>query len=440
MASGDIGQDDLIETLENLFKMLANKKALAKKRKHDKDKDKPNEQSEEKMNMNEADLTKQKNGSGNKNLNTEKKEALLPEDRLTKEEVLKYLNSYVENFDLTKYKLEDTRLNDQSVSLHYVERNEKMSPARKTVYFDLETGKGELTQTYLGEKKGSFVDVTSVEKSFTQDDLVNYYNGIEKKKDDISAEKSASAKVNLIDSMTSYAKTLNLHEYHISSQSVTDKQALIFLKHKTKLGNVMQLSYNVEKENGKLTHLLSNKENNYANEKTVKNEFTKADLENHGFGKTIEQVQLERQKEGVDTENTSSENEIDYDEKVLESQLGKSVTKQVLNNPELLKGAIALYQLTSMRKLLSNSKDQIENLNSLLNKKDVNFEKITSVRDNLSNQMDSLQAKVSALEKNQETVQTFDKLNEGFKKDQEVSFEKNIENQFTKTIEVEHSM
>lgn len=438
MASGDIGQDDLIETLENLFKMLAKKRALAKKQKNDKDK--PKEQSKEEINVNEADLKTQKIGSGNENSNEEKKEVLLPEDRLTKEEVLKYFDPYLKNFDLKKFDLKNTIINDKFVSLHYSERGEKNSPSKHTLTFDMESGKGEFSYTYLGEKKGSFFEFTDVLKRFNKEDLVNFYNGIEKKSIDSSAEKSASTKVNLIDSMTAYAKTLKLNGYHISSQSVTDKQAIMFLKHENKLGSVMQLSYNIEKESGKLTHLLSNKENNYANEKTIKNEFTKADLVNHGYGKTIEQVEMERQKQLENTEVTSPENDIDYDKEVLESQLGKSVTRQVLNNPELLKGAVALYQLTTMRKLLSNSKDQIENLNNLLNKKDVNIKEITNVKDNLSKQMDGLQAKVSELEKNQETTKTFDKLNEGYKKDQDESFEKNMEYQPTRTVEVEHSM
>ncbi|MGE6370586.1 hypothetical protein ACQKDB_15780 [Planococcus kocurii] len=439
MASGDIGQDDLIETLENLFKMLAKKKALAKKRTNDKER-----QNVSFLGKNQEDHSSvDKIGSGKKELDAKEEKTLLPEDRLTKEEALKYLNSYTSNFDLSDYDMKETILNEQFVSLYYVQKGNDMSPTKKILSFDLETGKGEFTEQRLTEVKGSFEDELTVEKRFSQEELVSYYNGIVKNKDDISAEKSAGAKVNLIDSMKTYAETLKLNGYHISSQSVTEKQAIIFLKHESKLGNVMQLSYNIEKESGKLTHLLSNKENNYANEKTIKNEFTKADLESHGYGKTIEQIEMERQKKREQSENiedVSSENHVEYDEKVLESQLGKSVTKQVLNNPELLKGAVALYQLTSMRKLLSNAKDQIENLNKLLNKKDVNIEEITNVKDNLSKQMDILQGKVSALENNQETSKTFDKLNEGFKKDQEVSFEKNIENQFTRTIEVEHSM
>ncbi|MDJ0333281.1 hypothetical protein [Planococcus sp. S3-L1] len=438
MSSGDISQDDLIETLENLFKMLAKKRALAKKQKNDKDK--PKEQSKEETNMNEADLKTQKIGSGNENSNEEKKEVLLPEDRLTKEEVLKYFNPYLKNFDLKKFDLKNTIINDKFVSLHYSERGEKNSPSKHTLTFDMESGKGEFSYAYLGEKKGSFFEFTDVLKRFNKEDLVNFYNGIEKKSIDSSAEKSASTKVNLIDSMTAYAKILKLNEYHISSQSVTDKQAIMFLKHENKLGSVMQLSYNIEKESGKLTHLLSNKENNYANEITIRNEFTKADLENYGYGKTIEQIEMERQKQREITEDTSPEKAIEYDQSVLESQLGKSVTKQVLNNPELLKGAVALYQLTTMRKLLSNSKDQIENLNNLLNKKDVNIEEITNVKDNLSKQMDGLQVKVADLEKNQETTKTFDTLNEGYKKDQDESFEKNMEYQPTRTVEVEHSM
>ncbi len=443
MASGDIGQDELIETLENLFKMLSNKKRLSKQKKKSMDNVNSHLKTESNKDVSEKendDLSKLNNGSsGNQNLKDEKK-ILLPEDRLTKEEVLKYLHSYMKNFHLESYKLDNEFINDSVVSLHYKHATEKQTHSSYSLSFDLETGKGELNYSYLGEEKGSFVSVTDIKKRFKQDDLIKYFNGIKKTSSDISVGKSASVKVNLVDSMASYAKTLKIDGYHVSSQSITNKQALIFLKHKTNLGDVMQLSYDIEKERGKLTHSLSNKENNYANKKTVKNEFTKADLVNHGFGKTIEQIQMERQKERLDTEDTSTENEIDYDEKFLESRLGKSVTKQVLSNPELLKGAITLYQLTSMRKLLANSKDQIENLNSLLNKKDVNFEEIASVKDNLSEQMDILQIKVSELEKNQETAQTFDKLNEGYMKDQDEEFTKTRENKVGRTVEVEHSM
>lgn len=439
MASGDIGQDDLIETLENLFKTLANKRALAKKRTNDKERQNVNFLSKNR----EDHSSVEKIGSSKKELEEKEENILLPEDRLTKEEALKYLNYYKSNFDLSVYNMKETVLNEEFVTLYYVEKGEDVSPSKKTLTFNLETGKGKFTDHSYTEVKGAFQNVSTVEKRFSQEELVNYYNGIEKNKDDISVEKSAGAKVNLIDSMTSYAKTLKLNGYHISSQSVTEKKAMIFMKHESKLGNVMQLSYNIEKESGKLTHLISNKENNYANEKTIKNEFTKADLENHGYGKTIEQIELERQKQREQRENiedVSSENHVEYDEKVLESQLGKSVTKQVLNNPELLKGAVALYQLTSMRKLLSNAKDQIENLNKLLNKKDVNIEEITNVKDNLSKQMDILQGKVSALENNQETSKTFDKLNEAYKKDRDEEYEKNIENQPTRKVEFEHSM
>ena len=125
--------------------------------------------------------------------------------------------------------------------------------------------------------------------------------------------------------MTSYAQSLNLEGYHLSSKSITENKAMLFFKHKENPGDVKEVSYNLKTETGKVTHLLSNKENNYANQKTVSNEFDKAELERHGFGKTLEQIALENEKQKLNTEDTSEETEITYNQKVLDSKLGNKV-------------------------------------------------------------------------------------------------------------------
>lgn len=430
MASGDIGQDELMETLENIFKMISKKRNVSKQ----KDNEKRNLTSQMRN-------SKEKDEKVNLSLDQQDFEKdkikVLPEDRLTKDEAYKSLHSYAKSLALEDFSLKSEFLNDDVITLKFIEKGTSSYPESRTLSFDLETGLGEFEKTFTMESNGRFVPETALEKAFNEQDLRKYYFSENQKSSDILSEKNLDKKVVLVDSMSDYAKTLELQNYNFSSKSLTEKKAIFFFKHKDKLGDVMQLSYNPESEKGQLVHLLSNKENSYSNEKKVVKEFSKEDLERHGYGKNLEEFKSLKEKERLDTLDTSDSY---YEKVVYQSSLGKSVADQLLNNPEMLKNAVALYQLTSMRKLLSNSKDQIQNLNSLLNKKDVNFEKISAVKDNLSNQIDVLQAKVTELEKNQETSKTFDKLNEEYKKDRDEDYEKNIENQPTRIVEVEHSM
>lgn len=436
MSSGNVGQDDLIEILENLFKAMDKKRATARQKR----KNTPgvNSHLQKQHEQNNANSIYNELASG-ENDKKHEKELALPEDRLSKEEALTYLEAYSDHVDLDRYEFKNNFIDDKRVSLNYKEKTDNRNPSWYSLKFDLETNKGTIEHSYYGESKGSFQTVTSIQKVFSKEDLIKKYLELNPDKKIETIKKDVGEKVSLVDSMTDYAKTLNLTGYHLSSKSVTENKAMLFFKHKENLGDVKEVSYNPKTEIGKVTHLLSNKENNYANQKTVLNEFEIVDLERHGFGKTREQIELEEEKQRVDTEDTGEETEITYNQKVLDSKLGKSVTKQVLANPDLLKGAVALYQLGSMRKLLSNSKDQLENLKTLLNKKEANFEKINEIKDSLSLQIDALQEKVSDLEKNQETTKTYEKLNEGFQKDQDEQYEKPRENAPTKVVEVEHS-
>lgn len=438
MASGDIGQDELMETLENIFKMISKKRNVS----NQKDKEKRNltsqmrnsKEIDDKVNksLDQQDFEISSDADYEKD-----KIKILPEDRLTKDEAYKSLHSYAKSLALEDFSLKSEFLNDDVITLKFIEKGTSSYPESRTLSFDLETGLGEFEKTFTMESNGRFVPETALEKSFNEQDLRKHYFSENQKSSDILSEKNLDKKVVLVDSMSDYAKTLELQNYNFSSKSLTKKKAIFFFKHKDKLGDVMQLSYNPESEKGQLVHLLSNKENSYSNEKKVVKEFFKEDLERHGYGKNLEEFKSLKEKERLDTLDTSDSY---YEKVVYQSSLGKSVADQLLNNPEMLKNAVALYQLTSMRKLLSNSKDQIQNLNSLLNKNDVNFEKISAVKDSLSNQIDVLQAKVTELEKNQETSKTFDKLNEEYKKDRDEDYEKNIENQSTRIVEVEHSM
>lgn len=440
MSSGNVGQDDLIEILENLFKAMTKKRAMQKSR---------NENSKGPNGHLKADpfnsVDRARINAGldpievGKKTEEAEKIILLPEDRLSKEEAMLYLKAYSNNIDLDKFKLDSEIINEKEITMSFNDGND--SPDSVTYYlsYNLETDKGYIEHHYYGEKKGSFQTLTSVDDRFTKEKLKSYYDVLYPENVMDSQKLSVGKKINLVDSMTSYAKSLDLEGYHLSSKSITESKAMLFFKHKENPGDVKQISYDPKNERGKVTHLLSNKANDYANKKTVLNEFDKAELVHHGFGKTPEQIALENEKQRVDTEDTSEETDITYNQKVLDSNLGKSVTKHVLANPDLLKGAVALYQLSSMRKLLSNSKDQLENLNALLNKKDANFEKINEIKDGLSLQIDALQEKVTDLEENQETSKTYEKLNEGFQKDQDDQFEKSRENTPTRTVEVEHS-
>ena len=436
MSSGNVGQDELIEILENLFKAMDKKRATARQRRKSNDKDKSDSQKRQEQKTGDSintELTSSKDSSESK------KDLALPEDRLSKEEALTYLQAYTDHVDLEVYEFKNNFIDDKRVSINFKEKSKDTNASWYSLKFDLETNKGSIENSYYGERKGSFQTIDDIEKVFSKEELIQKYNELNLDKKREAIKKNVGEKVSLVDSMTNYAKNLDLKGYHLSSKSVTENKAMLFFKHKENAGDVKEISYNPKTETGKVTHLLSNKENNYANKKTVLNEFDKADLERYGFGKTPEQIALENENKRVDTEDTREETEITYNQKVLDSKLGKSITKQVLASPELLKGAVALYQLSSMKKLLSNSKDQLENLNTLLNKKDANFEKINEIKDSLSLQIDALQGKVSDLEKNQETTKTYEKLNEGFQKDQDDQYEKSRENTPTKVVEVEHS-
>lgn len=434
MSAGNVGQDEMIEILENLLKMMSNKRAIENRRKE--------KSSDLDSRLNQMDSnTKLNNEIGQLDSGSSKeKNIALPEDRLSKEEALTYLRAYTDHINLEQYEFNSNFIDDKSVSLNFKDTVKGQDASWYSIKFDLETNKGSIERSYYEERKGSFQTITDIKKLFSKEELIQKYLKLNPDKKRETIKKNVGEKVSLVDSMTAYAKTLNLTGYHLSSKSVTENKAMLFFKHKENPGDVKEVSYNPKLEIGKVTHLLSNKENNYANQKTVLEEFDKAELELHGFGKTQEQIALENERRRLDTVDTRDDKEIEYNQKVLDSKLGKSVTKQVLANPELLKGAIALYQLTSMRKLLANSKDQIENLNSLLNKKDANYEKIQAIKDGLSKQIDVLQEKVSALESNQETTQTFEKLNEGYKKDQDEEYEKSIENRPVRVVEVEHTL
>ncbi|MGH2319819.1 hypothetical protein ACRC6Q_19065 [Planococcus sp. SE5232] len=443
MSSGNVGQDDLIEILENLFKAMSKRKAMQRS-KNDNAKGANGHIKADPFNS--VDRARINAGldpmdSNEKSVAAEKN-ILLPEDRLSKEEDLIYLKAYSNNLNLEKYnlKLDSEMINEKELTLSFKGDDNGPDTIRYSLTYNLEADKGSIKNHYFGEEKGSFQTLTSVEERFSKEELKSHYENLYPDKIIDSQKDSVGKKINLVDSMTSYAQSLNLEGYHLSSKSITENKAMLFFKHKENPGDVKEVSYNLKTETGKVTHLLSNKENNYANQKTVSNEFDKAELERHGFGKTLEQIALENEKQKLNTEDTSEETEITYNQKVLDSKLGKSVTNQILANPDLLKGAVALYQLGSMRKLLSHSKDQLENLNSLLNKKDANFEKIYEIKDSLSLQIDALQEKVSDLEKNQETSKTYEKLNEGFQKDQDDQFEKSRENTPTRTVEIEHSL
>lgn len=442
MSSGNVGQDDLIEILENLFKMMSKKRTMQKNKSNNSkgvnghlkaDPFNSGERARINLGLDPIDSS-EKAAEPEKNI-------LLPEDRLSKEEALLYLKTYSNNLELEKYKLKlkSEIINEKEITLSFKGEDNGPDTISYSVTYNLETDKGSIENHYYGEEKGSFQYLTSVKERFSKEKLKNYYENLYPEKAMDSQKDSVGEKINLVDSMTSYAKSLDLEGYHLSSKSITENKAMLFFKHKENPGDVKEVSYNPKTETGKVTHLLSNKSNDYANKKTVLNEFDKTVLENYGFGKTSEQMALENKRRRIDTEDTREETEITYNQEVLESKLGKSVTKQVLANPDLLKGAVALYQLGSMRKLLSNSKDQLENLNALLNKKDANFEKINEIKDGLSLQIDALQEKVTDLEENQETSKTYEKLNEGFQKDQDNQFEKSRENTPTRTVEVEHS-
>lgn len=436
MSSGNVGQDEMIEILENLFKSLNKKRALEKRSKgaySDINSHIKADDSTLRDKDNNDDISIKNDSS------TRKKDIVLPEDRLSKEEALTYLQAYKKDIDLDKFEFKSDFINENTVALNFIEKTDNQNPSRYSINFDLETNKGSINYSYLGERKGNFETVTDVEKRFNKEELIQKYNELDHESKSDSLKQNVSEKVTLVDSMTSYAKTIDLQGYQLSSKSITDNKAVLFFKHKENPGDVKEILYNPETEKGKVTHLLSNKENNYSNQKTVINEFDKTDLERQGFGKTPEQIARENEQLKVNTEDTREETEITYNQKVLDTKLGKSVTNQVLSNPELLKGAIALYQLGSMRKLLSHSKDQLENLDKLLNKKDANFEKISEIKDGLSKQIDALQEKVSDLENNQETTKTYDKLNEGFQKERNDDYEKSKENTPTRTVEVEHS-
>lgn len=434
MSAGSVGQDEMIEILENLLKMMSSKRAIEKRRK-EKSSD-LNKRSNQKDSLEKLDSGTVLKGIGSKKENG----TVLTKDRLSKEEALTYLQAYSGDVDLNKYEFKSNFLDDKRVSLNFVEKTNNSSPERFSIAFDLEKNKGTIEHSFYGESKGSFETVTNIEKRFSKDEMIQKYAELSSNERRKSIKNNLSEKVSLVDSMTSYAETLALEGYNLSSKSIIENKAKIFFKHKERPGDVKELSYDVESGTGRVTHLVSNKANNYSNQKEVVHEFKKTDLERHGFGKTQEQIALENERRRLDTVDTRDDREIEYNQKVLDSKLGKSVTKQVLANPELLKGAIALYQLTSMRKLLANSKDQIENLNSLLNKKDANYEKIQAIKDGLSKQIDVLQEKVSALESNQETAQTFENLNEGYKKDQDEEYEKSIENRPVRVVEVDHTL
>lgn len=436
MSSGNVGQDEMIEILENLFKSLNKKRALEKRSKgaySDINSHIKADGSTLRDKDNNDDISIKKDSS------TRKKDIVLPEDRLSKEEALTYLQAYKKDIDLDKFEFKSNFINENTVALNFIEKTDNQNPSRYSINFDLETNKGSINYSYFGERKGNFETVTDVEKRFNKEELIQKYNELDHESKSDSLKQNVSEKVSLVDSMTSYAKTIDLQGYQLSSKSITDNKAVLFFKHKENPGDVKEILYNPETDKGKVTHLLSNKENNYSNQKTVINEFDKTDLERQGFGKTPEQIARENEQLKVNTEDTREETEITYNQKVLDTKLGKSVTNQVLSNPELLKGAIALYQLGSMRKLLSHSKDQLENLDKLLNKKDANFEKISEIKDGLSKQIDALQERVSDLENNQETTKTYDKLNEGFQKERNDDYEKSKENTPTRTVEVEHS-
>lgn len=434
MSAGNVGQDEMIEILENLLKMMTNKRSMEKRRK-EKSNDLNNRLNQKDSNAKLNNEIGQLDSGSSKEKNIS-----LPEDRLSKEEALTYLQAYTDHIDLEQYEFNNNFIDDKSVSLNFKDAVKGQDASWYSIKFDLETNKGSIERSYYGERKGSFQTITDIKKVFSKEELIQKYLELNPNKKRETIKKNVGEKVSLVDSMTAYAKTLNLTGYHLSSKSVTENKAMLFFKHKENPGDVKEVSYNPKLEIGKVTHLLSNKENNYANQKTVLEEFDKAALERHGFGKTQEQIALENERRRLDTVDTRDDKEIEYNQKVLDSKLGKSVTKQVFANPELLKGAIALYQLSSMRKLLANSKDQIENLNSLLNKKDANYEKIHTIKVGLSKQIDVLQEKVSALESNQETTQTFEKLNEGYKKDQDEEYEKVIENRPVRVVEVEHTL
>lgn len=436
MSSGNVGQDEMIEILENLFKSLQKKRAL-EKRSNGAYSDvnshiKTNGSTLTDKNHNDDLAIKNDSSMG-------KEDTVLPEDRLSKEEALTYLQAYTKDINLDKFEFKSNFINENTVALNFIEKTDNQNPSRYSISFDLETNKGSINYSYLGERKGNFETVTDVEKRFNKEELIQKYNELDHESKSASLKQNVSEKVTLVDSMTSYAKTIDLKGYQLSSKSITDNKAVLFFKHKENPGDVKEILYNPETEKGKVTHLLSNKENEYSNQKTVINEFDKTDLERQGLGKTPEQIARENEQRKANTEDTREETEITYNQKVLDTKLGKSVTTQVLGSPELLKGAIALYQLGSMRKLLSHSKDQLENLNKLLNKKDANFEKINEIKDGLSKQIDVLQEKVSDLENNQETTKTFDKLNEGFQKERNDDYEKAKENTPTRTVEIEHS-
>lgn len=436
MSSGNVGQDEMIEILENLFKSLNKKRALEKRSK--------GAYSDINSHLKSDSLTlRDKDNNDDISIKNDsskrKKDIVLPEDRMSKEEALTYLQAYTKDIDLDKYEFKSNFINENKVSLNFIEKTKDQNPTRYSISLDLETNKGAIEYSYLGESKGSFETITDIKKQFNKEDLIQKYNELDQESKIASLKQNVSQKVTLVDSMTSYAKTLDLKGYQLSSKSITDNKAVLYFKHKENPGDIKEILYNPETEKGKVTHLLSNKENGYSNQKNVVKEFDKRDLERQGLGKTTEQTERENEQRRLDSEDTTEVNEITYNQNVLDTKLGKSVTNQVLSNPEILKGAIALYQLGSMRKLLSHSKDQLENLDKLLNKKDANFEKISEIKEGLSKQIDVLQEKVSDLENNQETTKTYDKLNEGFQKERNDDYEKSKENTPTRTVEVEHS-
>ena len=110
--------------------------------------------------------------SSSEKVTKNKKELALPEDRLSKEEALTYLEAYSDEVDLEKYEFKNNFIDDKRVSINFKEKTNHENPSWYSLKFDLETNKGTIEHSYYGESKGSFQTIDDVEKVFSKEQLI----------------------------------------------------------------------------------------------------------------------------------------------------------------------------------------------------------------------------------------------------------------------------
>ena len=172
MSSGNVGQDDLIEILENLFKAMNKKRALERRSKQAQQGVKV---SLNEKNLNSEEISPNNELASNKKGSKNEKELVLPEDRLSKEEALTYLQAYSDHIDSEKYEVSSNFIDNKRVAINYKDKTNDGNSNRYSISFDLETNKGTIEHSYYGESKGSFQTVTDVNKVFSKEQLVQKY-------------------------------------------------------------------------------------------------------------------------------------------------------------------------------------------------------------------------------------------------------------------------